>query len=313
MAEIGGSGVEFSAIAGATLSKNNIAEDNQDAFFVAPDSAGVFDGVSQSTGARVASRTASRASQDRLNLIDTDKPSINAVTQIGQVLVNVDKIVSENENAGSTTALITKLFQLPDGTKHLGYGYLGDSRLMHIRSRDIRHSSLDQNLAIHEAQMDGNDPTEVQRLTSDHIKTSEFSQHEAELYEKYVLKRTCKNNGLQTISSNTNIITEFLGKTKSDRPKVPELGSIAVDSGDIILLLTDGVTDNLTDEQIKNIALGSVLRGFKLRFSKSRNKVAMDASVDLLMRSREVASLRANIIDTIKGKADDETAVFALV
>ncbi len=253
--------------------------------------AAVFDGVGGSAAGQIASQTAIRATyqgwrrvleqlQKRRKVYDLiDNPGDNFLCSVLEHLVqSADDLVRTEgaQRAGTddlaTTVAMAALCREPKTRGYtLFYAHVGDSRV-YLQRED--------------------EP--IKRLTNDDGLL-------AKLVENHVVKDEDAHRIDQAMRADQLTDMEFSyfrlrgGITQALGGPVPptiHTSEIAVIPGDRILLCTDGIHDNLTDEEIKDILRGSP------RTSAARLLVERS-----LQRSRQERSV------TVRAKPDDMSAI----
>lgn len=193
-----------------------------------------------------------------------------------------DEIFEAEQKAGlstptATTASVAKFLERPDGGAEMVYGHIGDSRIYVLRKDGkIEQVTKDQG-GMEEAVKLGvisKQEAEVLDQTSDPaILKEKFGEERAAALENYFpqLRRS---------------VTQELGlKSKIDL----QIGAIKIEPGERVLFTSDGIHDNLTNEEIEQLLKGGDAAGAA--------KKIVDAA---RQRTAEGA---------MRSKADDKTAV----
>lgn len=266
---------------------------NEDSYFIEHEGglAAVFDGVGGSAAGEIASQTARRATRRRwyqeLREIQQGSPLkkgiINCDTAdycaVLQRLVETadDEVRTEGaREAGTddlaTTVAMAMLCQQPESNAYtLYYAHVGDSRLYLLHENEpLKRLTIDDGLLgrLVESQMvEEEDARRIdQAMRSEELSEVEFS---------YFRMR--------------GGITQALG---GPVPPTIHINQIPIAIGDRILLCTDGIHDNLTDNEIETILRNS-----------SRDAAARNLVTHSLYRSREERHV------TVRAKPDDISAI----
>ena len=266
---------------------------NEDSYFVEHEGglAAVFDGVGGSAAGEIASQTARRAARSRWfqelhkiqqgaplkkGIINCDAADYCAVLQ-RLVETSDEEVRTEGaREAGTddlaTTVAIAMLCQHPESNDYtLFYAHVGDSRLYLLHENEpLKRLTIDDGLLgrLVESQMvEEEDARRIdQAMRSEELSEVEFS---------YFRMR--------------GGITQALG---GPVPPTIHINQIPITIGDRILLCTDGIHDNLTDNEIETILRNS-----------SRDAAARNLVTHSLHRSREERHV------TVRAKPDDMSAI----
>ncbi len=266
---------------------------NEDSYFIEYEGglAAVFDGVGGSAAGEIASQTARRASRRRWfqelheiqqgsplkkGIINCDAADYCAVLQRLVETADVEVRTEGAREAGTddlaTTVAMAMLCQQPGSNEYmLFYAHVGDSRIYLLHENEpLKRLTIDDGLLgrLVESQMvEEEDARRIdQAMRSEDLSEVEFS---------YFRLR--------------GGITQALG---GPVPPTIHVSQIPTAIGDRILLCTDGIHDNLTDDEIETILRNSP------RDAAARNLVSHS-----LHRSREERHV------TVRAKPDDMSAV----
>ena len=248
------------------------------------------DGVGSVMGAAQASRTAARAARRHWRRIlaeasttsePLDAPKLTELVQqlmmaINQAVIRLDARLLRNlaeadrpRHLAKTTIVLTLLY--PQETGYLlTWAHVGDSRIYLLRQHEaLQRLTIDDGYFLYLMQhneINEQDAARIDQASSPDQLTEKEREHFG------------KRNG----------ITQALG----DRTIVIHIGQTAISPGDRVLLCSDGIHDNLTDEEIE-------------RFLRqgARTTVARTLLREALLRSREDAEIQ------IRAKKDDMSAV----
>jgi serine/threonine protein phosphatase PrpC len=201
---------------------------------------GIFDGMGGHAAGDVASREAmdyiARATQERF----TGKLSLaQTQTELGNIFDGANERLLELAErdpklAGmGTTASIVKLWEGPQGERKAVIANVGDSRVYIYRAGYLEQSTLDDNVVTQEIGS-GQDNQKVRNLQHKLNNVSDPETLDAEERELF---------------ENRNKITHYLGI-----PEVkPRIYAIDIQKGDKLVLTSDGIHDNLRDDEIAQI------------------------------------------------------------
>ncbi|MGH2498120.1 MAG: PP2C family protein-serine/threonine phosphatase [Ktedonobacteraceae bacterium] len=266
---------------------------NEDSYFIERDGglAAVFDGVGGSAAGEIAAQTARRAARRKwyqeLHEIQQGSPLKKGIvncnaTDYCAVLERLVKTADEEvrtegaREAGTddlaTTVAMAMLCQNTGSNAYtLFYAHVGDSRVYLLHENEpLKRLTTDDGLLgrLVESQM-------VEEEDARRIDQAMHSEELSEVEFSYFRLR--------------GGITQALG---GPVPPTIHLNSIPITIGDRILLCTDGIHDNLTDNEIETILRNS-----------SRDAAARNLVTHSLNRSREERHI------TVRAKPDDMSAI----
>lgn len=250
----------------STPAEYHTPETNEDAYFYDPESlsAGVFDGVGGVANGKTASSLAKEATRQ---ILKQSKVDIN--TMANNILPSIEEILSSTKTSGTevglTTASMIKLEKTPTGQYEGVIGQVGDSRIYQFSPSSHRLIQLTRDHGVVENFVDTNDMPLPGKETD------------------YYTQR--------------NQITDALGGSSSDSKRFSQETyrlKISAKQGDIFVLTTDGIHDNLTRPEIEKIVQEAIQAG----------NSAEAISQKLVAEARKVANQKRN-----RSKDDDMTAV----
>ncbi len=212
-------------------------DENQDCFSIDREKQcfGVYDGIGGQKGGYDASRLAMNSITESFKKLIPSQDLQTVKDIISDALVDANSIVSEEANKRDykigTTATIGTIWQGQQGELKLVIGNVGDSRAYLLRDGKLSQITIDDNnvrvffknnkIEIREAQTELNNTVNPDNLTED--------------------KRTLFNN--------RNGITQAIG----EKYVMPNVDSFDLLPNDRLFLCSDGVSDNLTDNEIEAI------------------------------------------------------------
>jgi PPM family protein phosphatase len=281
------------AIAHRTIACERHPERNEDSILVDESSglAGVFDGVGGSAAGEIASQTAARATHREWkhileqNLKRSGIPtlfehcdSLDLCNILETLIREADELVrTEGAIRAGTTDLATTV-ALAAFCRHaeardyrMVYAHVGDSRVYLLR-----------------------DDEDLKRLTNDDgllaklVENQVINEHDALRIDQAVRSEQLSDTEISYFRLRGGI-TQALG---GPMPPIIHIDEIIVHPGDRILLCTDGIHDNLTDDEIEQV----------LRTSP-RNAAARVLVERAILRSHEERSI------TVRAKPDDMSAI----
>ena len=213
---------------------------------------GVFDGVGGAKAGEIASRMAKKEIWQILKEIKMEASADLWVEAIKNALSSANKKIFawgsvEPEWQGmATTATLVKIIEKPEGGAELVYGHAGDTRLYILRAEgNLEQVTLDDT-ANNEILTDF---SRAGVITLEQVQKFTQGTSMEEIEEAF---RTEKEKEiLRSLLSNRSIIEQYLGMSK--KKFKPAVGKVNLKSGDRVIITSDGIHDNLTDEQIKNL------------------------------------------------------------
>jgi serine/threonine protein phosphatase PrpC len=251
-------------IAGASRAKRAV---NEDAFLV--DEAhlvfGVFDGLGATSEAARAAELAAEAIHAAYEERDESGRSASEEAFLSDAVEHAGQLIAENLDDGLTTASVVKVIEAADGTVTALIANIGDSRVYRFTvAGELKQCTLDDSM-----------------LSPDWDLQLYFSEVAAmEEPDDYVY------------FGQRHFVDRALGEG-DDRPQV---WKAEVNAGDLLLAVTDGVTDNLTFSELREL----------LRTHQGPPELLARELVDAAhARSQDMSHARAKI--------DDITAVVARI
>ena len=251
---------------------------NQDNYFLYKDNQGVLDGVS-GPGGEIAAQIGKevlKSKMGHLPMVTHSKQETQWVYgSLRRIFKAADKEIHKKSQsmhqAIDTTACASHIFRNHEGELEAAITGVGDSRVYIFRDGVLNQLTIDDGIIKRDYP---NNTKEVQRKFNNvHYAELELSPKAQETYRK------------------RNIILDSLGNGKAN----PTLYSMKLKQGDILFFSTDGVHDNLTDNELEKA----------LKEGKSAQEIVMMA----LERSRKLDKIETR--KDLKGRAknDDKTCM----
>lgn len=264
---------------------------NEDSFLIDQTNGlmAVFDGVGGSAAGEIASQTAQRATRQRWkqNLLELSKnrrsrqllekcDKIDFCTLLQQLLEYADEEVrTDGAHLAGTTDLATTVsiavLCRQENDLHMFYAHVGDSRVYLLPSQGPLHRLTTDDGLLGRL-------VENQMMSEDDARRIDQAMHTTELTDLEL-----------SYFRHRGGITQALGGPL--QPNI-HIDQATIDIGDRVLLCTDGIHDNLTDDEIEKI----------LRHTP-RNLAARYLVEHSLLRSRQER------LATIRAKPDDMSAI----
>jgi PPM family protein phosphatase len=280
-------------IAHRTIACERHPERNEDSILVDENSAlaGVFDGVGGSAAGEIASQTAAHAAHREWKQILEQKlkkdgiptlfehcDSLDLCNILETLIREADELVrTEGAKRAGTTDLATTValaaFCRQAETRNycMVYAHVGDSRVYLLRdNEDLKRLTNDDGL--------------LAKLVENQV----ITEHDALRIDQAMRSEQLSDTEISYFRLRGGI-TQALG---GPMPPLIHIDQITVQPGDRILLCTDGIHDNLTDDEIEQI----------LRVSP-RNAAARVLIERAIQRSQEERSM------TVRAKPDDMSAI----
>lgn len=246
-------------------------ERNEDSSFYSIDkpAAGVFDGIGGQSGSALASKIAAESIQKELENQPAILPiGLSMLVMRGALQTAHTKIQNANPDMNiGTTATIAKLFKTENGRPYAAIASVADSRAYLYRNGKLSFVTLDSGYEISSAP---DDVHKLQDTLAQVFDLSKLTDSEMEAFRR------------------RNTIYTALGSAEN-----PRISATCVDlePGDVLLLTTDGVHDNLTtkemeacieDSDLKNCASLMVDRAF-LRSSEGHLRSKPDDTTTVML------------------------------
>ncbi len=265
-------------------------ESNEDRTFVLPNNKGfgVFDGVGGGFGGKIASTLAAETistgfqkllNNPQLTLNQTAKNIQNILFQANTELIAKRKSMNVREGI-ETTACIMYIWEGPGGDRKGIIGNIGDSRAYLVdKNREIIDVTLDD------------------RISKPGKPISKIKESKRrELYAQQ--KRLSEIQDLSDVSPQDQELfhyRHFISQALGQRKIIPSLYFADLFPEDRIMMVSDGVSDNLTDSEMISALFSST----------NSLEVARTLVNNALIRSRD--------INHIRHKPDDMSAVIAII
>lgn len=224
----------------ASLASDEHIRRNEDACFASEDGyLGVFDGVGGNFGSELASQFVASYCLDSLRRLPRIATREAGERDTGMMLEDVrqalvDMSIKQHEGLISTTAVVARALIDPTSDEpYIQFAHAGDSRGYLIRDNHIAAVTLDHGIAGPNAIL--------QELLSN-------THYPDEIPDDF-----------RFIIGRRNLIMSAITSRPSECDMRVEYDTHALKQGDVVLLTSDGVHDNLTDPEIIDIMRNSTI------------------------------------------------------
>ena len=255
-----------------TISSDLHPEDNQDFYFKLPNSFGVFDGLGGYKGGRQAAIHASEAIRDVLVGLKPNFSQDKVINALNDGFKTANKEILDAQKHNGTNEQTTGTYgfiRQENGKCFLELASIGDSRAYLFRDGNLYTLTQDHN-HIRDSYKDLNDSFKIQEYLDNYDGSTAVSPD------------------LKLLFQNRHSISRSIGSKTS----FPDLYTYEISKGDILLLCTDGVSDNLTKNEIESI------------IAKNQSQSSYEISKNLVLESSVRSRQRA-----VRSKPDDMTAL----
>jgi protein phosphatase len=198
----------------------------------------VFDGMSEPRGGEIAARIARQSLEHRFRklpprlTIEQDRQLLDqALREAHQQVLEFAEANEKFEGFGAT-ATIVRLHRSPDGQYSALVGNVGDSRAYALKNGQLEQITIDDSFIFYH--LSDQDRRALQNKFSQVVNPSELSPRERELWDR------------------RNVITNSLGNRGE-----PRIYEIALEPGDSLLLVSDAISDNLTDTNMASVLMAA--------------------------------------------------------
>jgi len=199
--------------------------ENQDTFFIDKEnnSAGVFDGIGGIAGGKKAATWCAQCFKSRANL-----KSLEAVFRECHYILKEKGEEAFGHQIGTTAAMV-RIYPR-DSESVVVWGSVGDSRVYHFSNLGLLQISVDDSVVTQAFEKGWLNQAKAERIRqAEDLKG--FSKLEKDLFQ------------------GRNIITQAVGLGAMN----PRIGKFKARKGDLIILTSDGVHDNLINKEIAQI------------------------------------------------------------
>lgn len=247
-------------------------KENEDYYFFnhKNGSFGLFDGAGGMASGKESSRFCADLVSVELSLIDPKKPLNEIALELGRITQTVNQSFldnKENFRLGGSTGIFGLFSFDEQGNNKVIIANIGDSRAY------LAHGGLLDKLTI--------DDGAVRETSTNYFEIQDHLDEADSLNDL--------NDNEKDFFRSRNQISQFFGFQSE---VIPRIIGYDVNPGDILLLTSDGIHDNLTTTEIRNIIFSN-----KIKNSKDISESLIEASAT---RSAE---------KSFRSKADDMTAM----
>lgn len=229
---------------GETQASANHPERNEDALCTGKKYAGVFDGMGSKKGSEIASSEAAKYCEIALGKVEDELYPHEAQYELEKILYDANEAIVqhaktiEGDNDLYTTVVIAKIFTHPETrAKFAVEAHVGDSRMYHVRNGKIIYKTTDHSSEFFEI---GDKDESAMQDALDQVTNGTD------------LDTSVEGKDLRNIFKRRNQIASSLSSQGKSglfvRSSVHNLMP-----GDVLLLTSDGIHDNLTQAEIETI------------------------------------------------------------
>lgn len=264
-------------IYGESKASENHPDRNEDSMFydAHKKAFGVFDGMGGENGGAKASGLAEAVVEQALANRTNNLTLEQSQNLIAEAIQNANKVICQEAQKSiefsrmGTTASVGLIWEGPSGEKKLVIGNVGDSRVYLLRQGKLVQVTIDDNLA--------------------RSNNEEESRARQRKFNNVVSHDDLTDQMDKILFENRNQITQALGS----REIQPRINTVDLVPGDQIFVCSDGIADNLTDNEIETILAGS------------------QDSNQAVKKLLEAAQNRSHTGSHLRAKKDDMTALVA--
>ncbi len=270
---------------GATHACERHPDHNDDRSFVTSNYAGVFDGVGGKEGSERAAVFVSEFCYAAFEQLPYELSCADAELAL-RVMLEKASVGLQNTCPDidiSTTAAIALQHRDPEtGKTYLQIAHAGDSRVYVIRNGQIYFVTLDH--ALSTAHL----PIDEQRAVQTEIADARYTYEVDPFYLYHLYER--------------NIIGSALGSKQKHELRL-SFDSVELQPGDIALVTSDGIHDNLTDTEIANCAQKSDIVQALVQQALTRSNEPREVTIKFKYDDE------VHVAKNFRSKYDDMTAV----
>jgi serine/threonine protein phosphatase PrpC len=241
----------------ASIASELHTERNEDNFVVdrQHDVYGVFDGVGGYAGGELASQTAANVIHHHAADISSSESLDDTAAQLKEALFNANGNIMRVTREAATTAVIAKIHEV-DGALYASIAHVGDSRAYILHDGVLRGLTTDHTPS---------------RVTGHTVDAMARQERLAEVIDINVLSQ----NSMMAFR-HRNIIGACLGR---DYEVKSDVKHFIVESGDILILTSDGVHDNLTTQEMQALLLAVPNADYAQLLTEAAHERAREAHI----------------------------------
>jgi len=260
------------AVSSSTIACEHHPERNEDSSFTLQRTNGllvgaVFDGLGGHEGSEQASRTANALVQDAYTTHAPYRLSRREAEEFARAaLLDANAEINRSGRYIATTAVLASVHEDTDTIdRYVNIAWAGDSRAYVFRDGQLVYRTLDDGIAIYVPEL-GELYPEVPY------------EYQLQTYLETV-HEPIDDSGLDRLFMHRNVIENCLGA--GERPTI-HTTQLSVAPGDTVLVCSDGVHDNLTNDEIQTIIRngGGVEELTAAALARSRDSDHMRAKPD---------------------------------
>lgn len=195
----------------------------------------ILDGLGGQANGEKASATAQKSLLDSLRQINSLISIENQLQQIQQAVITASMAISTEVPGGGSTATVVKFVKDSQDELHALVGHIGDSRAYLYRENTLTQITEDDDLLS----------TSPVLLLEDKIRIHQKIDSLTNNKDRHRLTK-----GERYFFDNRNQLSQALG---DQSPIQPHTYDVKLKPGDILGVMSDGIHDNLTNDEIKEI------------------------------------------------------------
>ena len=240
--------------AGASEASKKHPDINEDAFFINADAgiAGLFDGLGGYGHGEIASKIARETIEIELSEIPENIKLEDLKKLMSDILKKASNDILEqsknnNFNQIGTTATVIKFWEGANDTRKAIIANVGDSRAYRLRNGKLEALTEDDSIMkrlIDNGVVKDDNPKQIIK-GKDVINTGLLSADDA--------KKLDPNMNI-SIENIRRMMGQALGVHENNNKNLkPNITDVDIEEGDVLLLSSDGIHDNLTDAEIEKL------------------------------------------------------------
>lgn len=231
---------------------------------------GVFDGLGGYAGGEIASQAAADFVKQQAGSVPDIESPADVALFLKQLLKDTNESVLDATDVAATTAVVTKIHQF-EGQTYVSIAHVGDSRAYIFRDGELKMLTVDHT------------PYRIPGRTHEAMAQQERLGNVVDVVDI----NTLSHNSIVAFNRR-NIIGACLGH---DTEVKMDVKHFAVETGDVIILTSDGVHDNLATSEMQGLLLDASSASYADHLTRAARERARQTRTHLRAKQDDITAV----------------------